>query len=79
MTVHNEITKQAAQKVISKIDTIGEIALFRVGHASWQATRTSSQLFKDTLRKRPDNLIGVYDLNARLEDIMDDLFLIGVR
>ena len=76
---HNEITKQAAQSVISKIDSMGEIALFKVGHMSWQATRTRSQTFKEKLASRPETFLGVYDVNARLEDIMDDLYLIGVK
>ena len=77
--MHNDITKQAAQKVISKIDVMGEIALFKAGHASWEVTRTNTDSFKNKLRLRPDNFVGVYDINVRLEDIMDDLFIIGVR
>ena len=77
--MHNAITKQAAQKVISKIDVMGEIALFKAGHASWEVTRTNTDSFKNKLRLRPDNFMGIYNLDARLEDIMDDLFLIGIK
>jgi hypothetical protein len=76
---HNRITQDAARKVMSKIDQMGEIALFRVGHASWEATRTSTKSYLDKLRLRPENFLGVFDINAKIEDIMDDLFDIGVK
>jgi hypothetical protein len=46
---------------------------------SWQATRTTSQLYKDSLQKVPRDLIGVYDFNVTIGDLCDDLFVMGIN
>ena len=79
MTVHNEITKQAAQKVISKIDSMGSVGLFKEGYASWSVTRTKAKSFDDRKRLRPDTFHGVWDINATISDLMDELHYMGVK
>ena len=70
---HNEITKQAAQKVISKIDTMGSVGLFKEGYASWSVTRTVTKSFEDKKRLRPDTFHGVWDINATITELMEEL------
>jgi len=76
---HNEITKQAAQKVISKIDTMGSVGLFKEGYASWSVTRTKAKSFEERKRLRPDTFHGVWDINATITALMDELAYMGIR
>lgn len=75
----NIITKQAAQSVINKIDTMGSVGLFREGHASWSVTRTVTKSFEDKKRLRPDTFHGVWDINATITDLMEELDYMGVK
>jgi hypothetical protein len=80
MALHNAITQAAAQKIIAKVDSAKvPLAVFKAGHMSWQATRTTSQLYKDSLQKVPRDLIGVYDFNVTIGDLCDDLFVMGIN
>lgn len=76
----NIITQSAARTIIAKIDAAKvPLAVFKVGHGSWQATRTNTEFCSIKLRQRPDQLIGFYDCNVRLADLCEDLEAMGIN
>lgn len=79
ITMHNEITKQAAQKLESKLlATSIHLAVF-VLHGSWIITRVTTQSFKDQVRLTPERLVGVYTADISVQEIADDFALVGIK
>lgn len=77
--VHNTISKAAADRLQSRIlNTDAPVAVF-VSGGSWIATVTNTTSYKEKLRKTPDRLMGIYTLDADVNDIADDFYHFGVR
>ena len=71
---HTQITKHAAVAVLNKIDSsTTPLALFANGCGGWSLTKVTTQAFKSRLEKYPATFVGVYDINATLGQIEDDL------
>lgn len=76
---HNIITKEAARVLFNKVEnSSAPIAVF-AANGSWQASKVSSQNFARQIQRTPELLIGLYDVNSRLEWIEDDLFEAGIK
>ena len=54
------------------------LAVF-ASYGSWHATKVTTQSFKDQLRLRPNNFIGVFDVYCKLEDLAEDLEAAGIK
>ena len=78
-TKHNVITLEAARVLFNKVEAAkGPIAVF-ASNGSWNASKVSSQHFARQIQRTPELLIGIFDINSRLEWIADDLFEAGIR
>jgi len=76
---HNIITKEAARVLFNKVEnSSAPIAVF-ASNGSWQASKVSSQNFARQIQRTPELLIGLYDVNSRLEWIEDDLYEAGIK
>lgn len=77
---HTQITKHAAVAVLNKIDSAtAPLALFANGCGGYSLTKVTTQAFKSRLEKYPHTLVCVYDINATLGQIEDDLADAGVK
>ena len=80
MNNHTQITKHAAVAVLNKIDSASApLALFANGCGGYTLTKVTTQAFKSRLEKYPGTFVGVYDINATLGQIEDDLADAGVK
>ena len=68
----NQITLQAAKKLMDKIDNANVPLAVFAAYGSWTATKITTQSFKDQLRLRPNTFVGVYDICCKLEDVAAD-------
>lgn len=74
----NIITKQAALAIFHKVENSSiPIAIF-AEHGSWQATKVNTTNFARLVQREPEKLIGIFDINTRLEWIEDDLAEAGI-
>lgn len=77
---HTQITKHAAVAVLNKIDSAtAPLALFANGFGEYSLTKVTTQAFKSRLEKYPDTFVAIYDINATLGQIEDDLAECGVK
>ena len=75
----NQISLQAAQKLLNKLEGVScPLAVFSL-YGSWTATKVTTKSFLDQCRLTPERLVGVYDINARVEDIASDFDAVGIR
>lgn len=75
----NQITLAAAKKLQNKLEgALVPLAVF-AAYGSWSATKVTTQSFKDQLRLRPNTFVGVYTIDAKLEDIAEDLEAVGIK
>lgn len=75
----NQITLSAAKKLQDKLEGVSvPLAVFS-SLGSWSSTKVTTQSFKNQLRLRPDTFVGVYTVDAKLEDIAADLESVGVK
>ena len=77
--MHNQITLQAAKKLLDKIESSPVPMAVFASYGSWSATKVTTQSFKDQLRLRPNNFVGVFDVYCKLEDLADDLAAVGIK
>ncbi len=77
--MYNNITRQAAQKLIDRIASADEPLAVFASYGSWTVTRPSTQSFQDKCRLKPHTLMGVYDVNSLLEDIEADFHLMNIK
>ena len=76
---HNVITLEAARVLFNKVEAAkGPIAVF-AANGGWNATKVSSQHFARQMQRTPELLMGLYDVNSRLEWIEDDFAAAGIR
>lgn len=76
----NSITTAAARVLKSKIDARDcPLAVFSEGHFSWTATRIDTASYAKRIRLEPHKLIGVYDLFATFNDLVEDLEAAGIK
>jgi hypothetical protein len=72
-------TKHEATRIMQRIDSSScPVAVF-VKRGAWRATKTSSNLYDEAMRKFQNELVGIYDKSAQIEWIQYDLFHAGVR
>lgn len=77
---HTQITKQAAVAVLNKIDSATDpLALFANGCGGYTLTKGTTQSFRLRLERYPDTFIGVFDVNATLSQLEDELAECGVK
>lgn len=77
---HTQITKHAAVCVLNKINSATDpLALFANGCGGYTLTKVTTQAFRSRLEKYPSTFVGVYDINATLAQIEDDLTEVGVK
>ena len=77
--MHNVITREAAAKLRQRLDSTGcPLAVF-AANGSFNATKVTTELCAKALKSQPEKLIGIYDLNARLEWLQDDLAAAGIK
>lgn len=77
---HTQITKHAAVAVLNKIDSATEpLALFANGCGGYSLTKVTTQAFRQRLAKYPDTFVGVFDINATLSYLEDELAECGVK
>ncbi len=75
----SQISIHAAKKLQDKIDSATcPLAVF-ASYGTWSATKVSTRSFDDQVRLKPHTLMGVYDVNARLEDIASDFDSAGIK
>ena len=75
----NAISKEAANKLQNKI--LGAkvpLAVF-VLHGSWTATKVTTASFAEQCRRTPERLMGVYTIDAGLQELAEDFAEAGVR
>ena len=78
-TKHNIITKEAARVLFNKVESsTTPIAVF-AANGGWNCTKVSSQHFARQIQRTPELLMGLYDVNSRLEWIEDDFAAAGIR
>ena len=78
-TKHNIITLEAARVLFNKVEAAkGPIAVF-AANGGWNATKVSSQNFARQIQRTPELLVGIFDINSRLEWIADDLEAAGIK
>lgn len=77
--MHNNITRQAAQKLIDRVASADEPLAVFAAYGSWTVTRPSTKSFQDKCLLRPNTLMGVYDVNSLLVDIEADFSLMGIK
>ena len=76
---HNVITKEAARVLFNKVENSNApIAVF-AANGGWSATKVSSQHFARQVQSTPELLMGLYDVNSRLEWIEDDFAACGIK
>jgi hypothetical protein len=72
-------TKHEASRVMQRIDSSEfPIAVF-VKRGVWSATNVTSNLFEEAMKRRKDDLIGIYTKSAQIDYLQYDLFHAGVR
>ena len=77
--MHNAIARAAADRLQSRmLNTDAPVAVF-VSCGSWIATVTNTTSYKEHCRKTPDRLMGIYTLDANINDVADDFYHSGVR
>ncbi len=75
----NQISITAAKKLQDKLEGVSvPLAVFS-SYGSWSSTKVTTQSFKDQLRLRPHTFVGVYTVDAKLEDIAEDFEAVGVK
>ncbi len=76
---HNVMTLEAARVLFNKVEAAkGPIAVF-AANGGWNATKVISQNFARQILRTPELLVGIFDINSRLEWIADDLYEAGIR
>ena len=76
---HNVITLEAARVLFNKVEAAkGPIAVF-AANGGWNATKVSSQNFARQIQRTPHLLVGIYDLESRIDWIADDLAIHGIK
>jgi len=75
----NQISLQAARKLLNKLEGVScPLAVFSL-YGSWTSTKVTTRSFLDQCRLTPERLVGVYTIDAKVEDIAADFFEAGVR
>lgn len=75
----NAISKEAANKLQNKI--LGAkvpLAVF-VLYGSWTATKVTTASFVEQCRRTPERLMGVYTIDAGLQELAEDFAEAGVK
>ncbi len=76
---HNVITKEAAKTIFHKVESSSvPIAIF-AQYGSWTATKVNSQNFARQVQRTPELMVGIFDINTRLDWLEDDLAAAGIR
>lgn len=75
----NNISLNAAKKLQDKMESTSVPLAVFAQYGSWHSTKVTTQSFQDQVRLRGHTLMGVYDINARLEDIASDFEHAGVK
>lgn len=76
---HNEITRQAAKSLESKLlSSVQPLAVF-VTYGGWSATKVTTDTFKNQIRLNPEKLMGVYTADVGIDQLMDDFSTAGVK
>ena len=76
--MHNIITKSAAETLFNKIEASKTpIAVF-VRHGSWNATKVTTDLYRQAITKREKDLMGIYTPMVHPAWLEDDLAYMGV-
>jgi hypothetical protein len=77
---HTHITQQEARRVMNKIDSAsGPVALFANGCGSYTTVRVKTDSFNSRLNKYPATLVGVFDINATVSLLEDELAAVNVK
>ena len=72
-------TKYESKKIMQRIDSSDvPIAVF-VKRGVWNASKITSGLFEEAMKRRKDDFIGIYDKSVQIEYLQYDLFHAGVR
>lgn len=75
----NQISIQAAKKLMDKIESANVPLAVFASYGSWSATKVTTKSFTDQLRLRPKNLVGVYDINCTLDAVAGDMEEAGIK
>ena len=75
----NAISKEAAHKLQNKILSANVPLAVFVLYGSWSATKVSTASFADQCRRTPERLMGVYTLDASLQEMAEDFAEAGVK
>ena len=74
---------EAANQVFRKLESMnikgGNIAVFIKGMTEVQMTKPSSELFAKAVAMRPNDFAGVYNYDAEISWIADDLIYCGME
>ena len=77
--MHNAIARAAADRLQSRmLATDAPVAVF-VSNGSWIATVTNTTSYKEHCRKTPDRLMGIYTMDADINDVADDFYYCNIR
>ena len=77
---HNQITKHAAVALLNKIDSAdAPIGVFANGVGSYTTTKVTTDAFANRLAKYPHTFVGVFDINAPLSLLEDELAAVNVK
>lgn len=77
--MHNQITKQAAQLFLDKLEMSPVPMGLFAQHGSWSATRVTTDSFQRQVRLHPETFRGVFDVNVSIEALQDELAAAGVK
>lgn len=77
---HNQITKHAAVSLLNKIESAdAPIGVFANGAGSYTTTKVTTDAFKNRLEKYPHTFVGVFDINATVSLLEDELAAVNVK
>ena len=75
----NAISKEAANKLQNKIMSAKVPLAVFVLYGSWTATKITTASFVEQCRRTPERLMGVYTIEAGLQELAEDFYEAGVR
>ena len=75
----NAISKEAAHKLQNKILSANVPLAVFVLYGSWSATKVTTASFADQCRRTPERLMGVYTIDAGLQELAEDFAAAGVK
>ena len=70
---------EAARVLLHKLEGAKcPLAVFTL-YGTWTTSKVTSKSFLERCRLTPERLVGVYDINARVEDIAQDFQEVGIK